>query len=265
MKLSGWAALCGLILAAGTTTPRGGPPFPAGPAPSVLRALPPEPPRRIELRDLSGWTAEDHDTAFAVWRANCPIVRDPGVADLCARARATGDVAPGDGRTFFERSFVAERIPGEGVLTAYFAPVYPARRNPDGEFSAPVRPRPADLSGENGAVVQVLPGGVTQPYPDRAAIEATPAEAPLAWMRPEELFFLQVQGSGVLVFEDGRQRRDFLHVDDAMRSRGIETDDYAFAGPQGSQGRSPAAVGRRKMRAPDLGLQPVLVEGCGDS
>jgi hypothetical protein len=90
-----------------------------------------------------------------------------------------------EARRFFEANFVAERSAGEGVLTAYFAPEYPARRAPDAEFSAPVRAKPADLKVVDGGLFDpamagrpsaaVDPGdGRLQPYPDRAAIEATP-------------------------------------------------------------------------------------------
>jgi membrane-bound lytic murein transglycosylase A len=77
-------------------------------------------------------------------------------------------------------------------LTAYFAPEYSARRAPDAEFSAPVLPKPADPRAAG----------------DRAAIEADarPDQA-LAWMRAEDLFFLQIQGSGYLTFEDGTRAR----------------------------------------------------------
>ena len=121
------------------------------------------------------------------------------------------------------------------MLTAYFAPVYEGRRRPDAEFSAPVRPRPADLKTiQGGAVVQVLADGAEGPYPDRTAIESAPAEAPLAWMRPEELFFLQVQGSGVLVLEDGQRvkvlyaahnGRPFVGIANPMRDRGLLARD----------------------------------------
>ncbi len=157
------------------------------------------------------------------------------MAGACKRARAAGVVRPGDGRAFLERTFVAERVGGSGVLTAYFAPVYPARRRPGGEFSAPVRPRPADLAvAAGGEVLRVRPDGTARPYPDRAAIEAAPEAQPLAWMRPEELFFLQVQGSGVLVFEDGRRLkalyaahngRTFVGIANPMRDRGLLARD----------------------------------------
>lgn len=221
------------VAACATSTEHGPPPpgFPAPAQPQPPRLPPPEPPRRIELSALPGWATEDHDAAFEAWRANCIAVRDKAVADLCWRARSVGPIARSDGRAFLERAFQAERIPGEGVLTAYFAPVYEARRRPDAEFSMPVRPKPADLVvADGGIVLRVLPDGSAEPYPDRAAIEATPIAQPLAWMRPEELFFLQVQGSGVLTFEDGRRMkalytahngRTFAGVANPMRDRGL--------------------------------------------
>ena len=50
------------------------------------------------------------------------------------------------------KKFTPQVLPGEGVLTAYFAPEYQARRRPDDEFSAPVRARPADLVQNGGAI-----------------------------------------------------------------------------------------------------------------
>jgi len=158
------------------------------------------------------------------------------MAELCRRAKAVRETGPGVGKAFFEAFFQAERLGGaEGVLTAYFAPVYEARRAPDAEFSLPVRPKPVDLVlGGDGAVMRTLPDGTTEPYPDRAAIEATPVDKPLAWMRPEELFFLQVQGSGTLVFEDGQRQkalyaanngRPFAGIANPMRDRGLLARD----------------------------------------
>ena len=235
-------ALAALSLAACATPQEHGPTPPGYPSPqrptvqpTPRPTRPPEPPRRIELSALPGWALEDHDAGFAAWRVTCGVARDPGMAALCTRARAVSIVAPGDGRVFLERDFVAERIPGEGVLTAYFAPVYPARRRPDAEFSAPVRPKPADLVvAAGGEVLRVKPDGTAEAYPDRTAIEAAPEAAPLAWMRPEELFFLQVQGSGVLVFEEGRRLkalyaahngRPFAGIANPMRDRGLLARD----------------------------------------
>lgn len=217
------AALAALVLTA-CATPTVVPPV--GPAVPPHRPLPPPAPepapgealRPRFLSELPGWAAEDHAQALEGFRAGCQAVRDPKVQPLCAEART---VAAADARRWFESRFLAEPLPGEGVLTAYFAPVYEARRRPDAEFSAPVRPKPADLV--NGA-----------PYADRAAIEARPADDAIAWMRPEELFFLQVQGSGVLTFEDGRRMKalyaanngqPFVGIANPMRDRGLLARD----------------------------------------
>ncbi len=227
------AAACALILTACATARDG--PLPVEPS-TIPRAsdhgLRLEPVRRLAVTDLPGWASDDHEAALAVFRRTCASGRDATLTHACARAR---DVRPGDARGFLEHAFTAQRYAGEGVLTAYFAPVYPARRRPDDAFSAPVRARPDDLKvADGGIVLQVLPDGSAQPYPDRAAIEAQPASRPLAWMRPEELFFLQVQGSGVLVFEDGRRTkvlyaahngRAFAGISNPMRDRGLLARD----------------------------------------
>jgi membrane-bound lytic murein transglycosylase A len=286
------AALCALILSAcATAQPPAGPPTshpPPSPFPAEPRPPPPPFAQSLPLAALRGWDAEDHAAALAAFRETCGAARDPAMARTCRNARAIGPLGPGEARAFFEANFRAEPSAGEGVLTAYFAPEYPARRAPDGEFSAPLRPKPADLkvvdaglfdpamSGRPGAAVD--PGdGVLQPYPDRTAIEATPPGKPLAWMRPEDLFFLQIQGSGVLTFEDGRRLkalyaanngRPFVGVANTLRDRGLlardETSGEAIrAWLAAHRGPDAEAIMQLNPRyaffslAPDDGRQPV--------
>jgi membrane-bound lytic murein transglycosylase A len=187
------------------------------------------------LSQLPGWAVENHQEAFAALRRSCRLRPDPALARVCATTDGIVFSSDAEARGWLEAAFQAERIPGDGVLTAYFAPIYDARRQPDAEFSAPVRPKPADLVvADGGIVLQVLPDGSAAPYPDRAAIEAAPIDKPLAWMRPEELFFLQVQGSGVLTFEDGQRLkavyaahngRPFAGIANPMRDRGLLARD----------------------------------------
>ena len=184
------------------------------PAPPVGRDdAPPPVPYGQSLTVLPGWDHEDHLAVFTAWRAGCGVARDPDSRDLCARARtrALQPVSPSDARAFLEAGFLA--VPartddgGAGLLTAYFAPEYAARRQPDAEFDMPALAVPADLVRRDGQVLQRRPDGSMAPYPERAVIEATPAAAPLAWMRAEDLFFLQIQGSGYLTFADGSRAR----------------------------------------------------------
>ena len=140
---------------------------------------------------LPGWGAENHASAFAAVRTACADRPRSGRSGVCAEALARGPLGEAAARAFLERRFRAAPIDGEGLLTGYFSPSYEARNAAGGEFTAPVRPTPASPADA----------------PDRAAIERSSAPDALAWMRPEDLFFLQVQGSGVLTFADGTRRR----------------------------------------------------------
>jgi membrane-bound lytic murein transglycosylase A len=96
-------------------------------------------------------------------------------------------------------------------------------------YTAAVRPKPADLPAAD-----VGAAGGNAPYADRTAIEDQAEARPLAWMKPEDLFFLQIQGSGVLDFPDGRRLKaayaanngqPFVGVATPMRQRGLLAAD----------------------------------------
>jgi membrane-bound lytic murein transglycosylase A len=219
----------------------------------------------LPLSALPGWYAEDYSAALQAFAAGCAISRDTDLAIACRDARDTGPLGQADARIFLERHFRARRIGDEGVLTAYFAPEYEARLTPEPPFTAAVRPKPSGLA--------------LSPPGDRAAIEATPPEQALAWMKPEDLFFLQIQGSGVLDLPDGRRLKATVSVTnglpfvpiagilrqrgdlppkgtsgDAIRAwladhRGPEADAvmdqnprYVFFGVAGDDGREPAGT-----------------------
>lgn len=208
------------------------PPRPGPPAPPPARPTP-APARPESFAELPGWAQDDHAAGYEAFRTTCGVSRDPALGEVCRRARAIGPLDPGRARAFFEENFRPELILGEGVLTAYFSPEYDARERPDPEFSAPVRPKPVDLVGNGVGGKEALrrgPDGQTGPYPDRARIETSPIGQPLAWMRPEDLFFLQIQGSGVLTFPSGRRAKavfaatngkTFVGIANPMRDRGL--------------------------------------------
>lgn len=171
------------------------------------------------------------------------------MARVCVMARnAPVQDEPG-AKAFLEANFRIEPVrqaggSDEGLLTAYFAPQYEARMSRSAEFTAPLRGLPADLvvldlgvfepSFVGKKITGHVEGPTFVPYPDRAEIEATPTDKPLAWMRPEELFFLQIQGSGVLVLPEGRRVRavfagtngkPFVGIANAMRDKGLLPDN----------------------------------------
>jgi len=234
IRVSGAAALL-LILAACATPKADGPiVVPPTPAPVPAPAVPPVPPQPpVSFADLPGWESDDHAAALEAWRATCGVSRDAAAAAICRKARAQGPVDAADARAFLEAHFRPVALQDPGLLTAYFAPRYEARFSRRAGFTAPVRGRPADLEMKGSGEVTRTVDGRAEAYPDRAAIEATEPEVILAWMRPEDLFFLQIQGSGILVLPDGTRKRaafaahngqPFLGIARPMRERGLLKD-----------------------------------------
>ena len=199
-----------LFAAACASTPPVVPPTSPAPGPGPITL--PTAVEGLSLTALPGWAEEDHLAAFNAYVAGCVRARGGAAEVVCARARdlAARRASPSDARAFFETHFVATEARTDdgraGLLTAYFAPEYAARRTPDAEFDAPVLSRPANLSDVG----------------DRAAIEAGSAQSTaLAWMRAEDLFFLQIQGSGTLTFPDGARLRAAYAADNGKPFVGI--------------------------------------------
>ena len=244
------------------------PPPPSGAAPVAAPISP-------AFARLPGWADDDHAAALAAFQAGCPAARDLELAIVCRRAVALGHVDEARARRFLETNFRPEPVAESGLLTAYFSPVYEARAQREGPFTAPVRPRPADLPIDDWTA------GRPAPYPDRAVIEARSTGDALAWMRPEDLFFLQIQGSGVLVYPDGRREKAlfdgvngarFHGVATAMRDQGLLADDGTSgeairAWLSRHQGPEADAIMRLNPRyvffrlAPDDGLDPAGAAG----
>ena len=242
-------ALAVMVLAGCASVPVSPAPVPdAGPFPVVTPVPAPDAyiPDPAGPVSLPGWETEDHLAAFEAYAQGCIVARDATAKTQCERAmqikRVSKPVMAAAARRFFETGFtvVAARTADgrPGLLTSYFAPEYPARRLQDAEFDTPVLARPRDLERSGTTVVQRRPDGSTGPYAARDAIEAaaaagSPSAPVLAWMRAEDLFFLQIQGSGYLTFEDGSTARAAYAADNGRPFTGI-------ARPMEAQGLLPA-------------------------
>ena len=222
-----WLGAVAVLMAACVSSPKlpqppYGPPVqppvynpPSQPVPPVQPALPPQDgprPYALPLSALPGWASEDHAGALRAYAEGCGVKRDG--ARACQQAKALMATYPAPSadaaRQFLEQWFYAAEVRNDdgsnGLLTSYFAPEYPARAVPDAEFDAPVLSRPANLASVG----------------DRRAIEAGSAQSSaLAWMRAEDLFFLQIQGSGNLIFPDGTRMRAAYAADNGQRFVGI--------------------------------------------
>jgi membrane-bound lytic murein transglycosylase A len=116
----------------------------------------------------------------------------------------------------------AGRDDGKMLFTGYFEPLLPGSPVRTPEFPVAVHSRPADLvdidltAFDNDLKGRRLTGrlknGTVVPYPDRTQIRKEPGfnqtAPPIAWLRDEiDLTVLQIQGSGRILFGDGRMLR----------------------------------------------------------
>jgi membrane-bound lytic murein transglycosylase A len=194
------------------------------------------PPRAASqvFANLPGWVDDDHTAALAAFRISLPsIVTTSSSLPVWPRATALAmqaqldAIAPGDSaaaRAFFETYFtpdIAAFSQPAGFFTAYYEPIIRAARTPSTAFSVPLHRRPADLinlvrEADRATPVTGPIKGLTHaratssgpaPYATRRAID----EGSLNGHNLElfyladvvDRFFLQVQGSGVLAFDDG--------------------------------------------------------------
>ncbi len=216
LKAAVWALL--VLLAACT-----------GPKPQVSPLL------RLTRSDFSvlpGWKDTRLEAALASFQRGCILLaQKPDAAPMggagyagtvadwrgaCAAAQKT---VQGDARVFFENNFVPYEIEGEALFTGYYEPEIHGRRIQGGAFQTPVYGLPDDLvradlglfnpklQGEH--ISGRLDGHRLIPYATRADInaKAPPARVLFYTDDPVAFFFLQIQGSGRVVFEDGSTAR----------------------------------------------------------
>ncbi len=146
------------------------------------------------------------------------------VADWRAPCHAAQTANGAEARSFFERWFLPLQIGAgdvkDGLFTGYYEPQLSASRKRHGAFETPVYGVPNDLvSVDLGAFRPTLRGehvagkvesGRLVPYATRAQIDA--AGLPNAHVLfyaadPVAVFFLHIQGSGRVRFDDGSWER----------------------------------------------------------
>ncbi|MFY9824631.1 MAG: MltA domain-containing protein [Thermoanaerobaculia bacterium] len=182
------------------------------------------------FEDLPGWGEDALEEAVPVFLQSCPSLTAstaiPG--DWQAACAAAARVPRGDraaARRFFETSFRPwsarnHRIP-VGLFTGYYEAFLQGCRTRHGKFTVPIYARPPELvmvdlgrfrdslKGQRIAGLEVK--GELLPYPDRKAIDAgalAGRKLEIAWVSdPVGAFFLEVQGSGRIRLEDGRELR----------------------------------------------------------
>lgn len=161
---------------------------------------------------------------FGSWRSACTRLKTDPVWGATCSAAANVPQSPEAIRGFLkERLQVYGLRSGSGsttgLITGYYEPVYPGSLAQTKTANVPVYGVPDDmivvaldslypeLKGKR--LRGRLEGRVLKPYDDAATIEAQGVKAPvIAWLTdPMDLQFLQIQGSGRIQLDDGRQLR----------------------------------------------------------
>lgn len=195
---------------------------------------------RIEFSDLPHWRDDDAAAAMRAFvrSARQVIGRSPpmpaawngdacDLSEVCraALARSIRSVRQGEARAFFEHHFEPYRVveqDGGSLLTGYFEPVLHGARTRTERFRVPVYRRPPDLVTVVPDDLRGQPGvglthmrkradGMLDAYFTRAEIESGALAGgglELCWLEdPVDAFFLQVQGSGLVLLEGGGRVR----------------------------------------------------------
>lgn len=183
---------------------------------------------RSDFAALPDWKDVKLDAALASFQRGCAVLAQKpdatpmggvGYAGTAADWRAPCAAAHGDPRAFFESNFTPYAVEGEGLFTGYYEPEIAGRRRRGGAFQTPVYGLPddlvrADLSlfnpklrGEH--ISGRLDGHRLVPYATRAEINAKAPPAPVLFYTDDPIgfFFLQIQGSGRVSFENGTMGR----------------------------------------------------------
>ena len=184
----------------------------------------------LSFAQLEGWAEDPVDQAWPAWMRGCTVLPKRGepFASLCAKAQ----LVPADDaraiRNFFETQFVPHRLldpqaPGGGrdnTVTGYYEPELRGSRSRSARFNTPLYRSPpdivtVDLNGPypelrkyrlRGRLIQTPQGETVVPYSTRGELETQGLLKGLEIVYvedPVEAFFLQVQGSGRVILEDG--------------------------------------------------------------
>ena len=192
--------------------------------------------RPIAFSQLQGWQEDAVHEAWPAWMSGCAVLPKRGnfMATLCARAQL---ISPDDRpaiRSYFETHFMPHRLlvseadavpSGEraNMVTGYYEPELLGSRTPTARFTVPLYRTPRDLvtvadDGRHpelrdykwkGQQLRDANGQVSVvPYPSRGELEKQGLlrnkGLEIVYVEdPTEAFFLQVQGSGRIILEDG--------------------------------------------------------------
>jgi membrane-bound lytic murein transglycosylase A len=177
----------------------------------------------VSWQEVPGWLDDDPSLALGAFQKSCRALRHrPQWRSACSAALDLERGTEDEVRSFFESYFVPYMVrqedgSREGLLTGYYVPDLRGSRTQSAAYPYPLYRRPDDLLTidlssvypdlDNYRLRGRLDGNRVVPYWPRGEIDGP--QQPLAgqelfWVSdPVELFFLQIQGSGRIILDDG--------------------------------------------------------------
>jgi membrane-bound lytic murein transglycosylase A len=189
--------------------------------------------RPAQWEDIDGFTEDNISAAWPAWLQSCSTLKNKTQGDqqpwqaACNVASTLNKPNRQAVQAYFMQYFNVYSTTNAdgssvGLITGYYEPLLKGSRSKSSQYPFPLYKQPADLItvdlGEtypelkNKRIRGKLNGNKLVPYPTRAEIETTPsplAGNELVWINDiVDGFFLQVQGSGLVQFENGEN----MHV-----------------------------------------------------
>ena len=176
----------------------------------------------VEWSSLESWEADNHGDAWDGFLKSCQKLRQQQWQEVCDLAEISGDLSDSEARKFFETHFEVRPVYAtdgktQGLITGYYEPLLKGSWERTEEYQYPLYGVPEDLLVVDlGAVYPQLKGmrlrgklvgNKVVPYHDRAQLyddQELLQGAEILWVNsPVDLFFLHVQGSGLVELTDG--------------------------------------------------------------
>lgn len=228
---------------------------------------------------LAGWKDDQQAESLKAFKVSCRRIVKNGAAKrlgkdarfgtygewhpACRAALTLNDVNDRTARRFFEQYFTPYAVSSdtgsrEGLFTGYYESSLKGSRTRRGVYQTPLRQRPDDLVmvqlGEfrddlkGRRIAGRVVNGKLRPYEDRAGI--TQGKLPrgqdesLVWIdNPVDAFFVEIQGSGRVMLDDGSSMR---------------------VGYAGQNGHSYYAIGRELIKRGELTKKNVSLQSIRD-
>lgn len=174
--------------------------------------------KKSSFEELPNWETQNHDNDLELFKKSCKTSKTKAIyKDLCEKATTTNDA-----KLFFMQNFTPHQIinnkngSNAGLLTGYYEPFIRASLEKKEPYIYPIYTTPKDLItveldsvyGElkKYSLRGKLEGNKLKPYLTREQIDKNGIVADTICYTDSktDLFFLEVQGSGVAILENNQ-------------------------------------------------------------